>query len=284
MGEYRVSGPEIKKQVKLMRKQPLAFAYNPGNGSDDYLCLHRTKGPSVLGREAKDEGPGNKHAFGMASVEGKILSLTCEREVPGLAKKLKKYLKSQNVNLNIRVLDADGNLLEDDIEDLPDEPDDDDDDDAAAPAGDAGTREEERAAEPAAAAAPMGLVAKRAFLIERWKKIPGELTAELGVLNREIAAKVPDEDPDDLCEGVREWLAEMVADMQSQLDDAIDEAINAGDHSYAAVSRTINDSLRPRIAGDKVLMILTKGKLMPGKGFEATFEKALSEIESALTR
>lgn len=266
MGEFQVSGPELKKLVNVMRKQPISFAFNPAKKvEDDYLGLHRTKPPKTLGREAKDEGEGEKCAFGTAQVEGKILSLTCERIIPALAKKLKRYLKSQKVNLNVQVFDESGNLLETDIEDLPDDPEMDDD------------------VESAGEAIPKGKVAKRVFLIERWKKIPGELNVQLGVLNREVAAKVPQEDPDDFCKGVEEWFAKLVEDLQSDLNDAIDTSINAGDDSYSAVSDVIRNGLRPRIANDQVVALFKKGSLLQGNAFEDAFTKAFDEIEAALT-
>lgn len=266
MGEFQASGSELKKFVNVMRKQPISFAFNAAQKVDeDYLGLHRTKPPKTLGKEAKEEGEGDKYAFGTAKVEGKILSLTCERVIPSLAKKLKRYLKSQKVMLNVQVLDASGNVLESDIEDLPDDLELDDD---------AASDEEAR---------PKGKVAKRVFLIERWKKIPGELNVQLGVLNRAIATKVPQEDPDDFCKGVEEWFAKLVEDLQSDLNDAIDTSINAGDDSYSAVSDVIRKGLRPRIANDQVVALFKKGNLLQGNAFEDAFTKAFDEIEAALT-
>lgn len=266
MGEFQVSGSELKKLVNVMRKQPISFAFNPAKKiDDDYFGLHRTKPAKTIGREAKDEGEGDKYAFGTAKVEGKILSLTCERVIPSLAKKLKRYLKSQKVMLNVEVLDASGNVLESDIEDLPDD------------------AEMEEEAESVEEASPKGKVAKRVFLIERWKKIPGELNVQLGVLNREIASKVPQEDPDDFCKGVEEWFAKLVEELQSDLNDAIDTSINAGDDTYSAVSDVIRKGLRPRIANDQVVALFKKGSLLQGNAFEDAFTKAFDEIEAALT-
>ncbi|WP_068243211.1 hypothetical protein [Tritonibacter horizontis] len=109
----------------MARKKPLAFGYNPGSGpADDYFGLDLRKPAKVVGKAAKDEGVGKKAAFGTVTVEGKLMSLTCDKELPSMAKKLKKYLKSQKVNLNIQILGPDGSILDSDVEEgLPDDPD-----------------------------------------------------------------------------------------------------------------------------------------------------------------
>ncbi len=124
LGEYAVSGPELKKMIKLARKQPMPFAFNPGKSEEEhYLGMHRKRSVQVLVQEAKSVGPGPKVAFGMAEVDRKLLRLTCERVLPMLAKRVKKYLKYNKVALNVEIMDADGNILESDIEEgLPDDP------------------------------------------------------------------------------------------------------------------------------------------------------------------
>ncbi len=123
--------------VKLSRKQPLPFAFNPGKSDDDhYFALHRRRPAAVLGKAAKSEGAGTKAAFGSCKVEGRVMQLTCEVVVPTMAKRLKKFLKANKITLNVEILDADGNVLESDIEDLPDDPelyDDDEDTGEASP-------------------------------------------------------------------------------------------------------------------------------------------------------
>ncbi len=125
MGTFDVRGGELKKLIKLAKKQPVTFAYNPGSGpKDDYFGMDRRKPAKVVGKAAKDEGVGGKVAFGTAKVDGKILILTCVRTVPSMAKKLKKYLSSEKVRLNIQIMDENGSVLEADIdENLPDDPD-----------------------------------------------------------------------------------------------------------------------------------------------------------------
>ena len=124
MAEWKVEGPELKKLVKLTKKKPLGFAYAPGKKAEDRLvALDRRKTGPFLGKNLKKESNGPKVAFGTASLNGKLWTLTCEKVVPTMAKTLKAYLKTQNIKVNIEVLDADGTSIESDIEDLPDDPD-----------------------------------------------------------------------------------------------------------------------------------------------------------------
>lgn len=127
MGDIALRGPELKKMVAMAKKRDLNFAYCPGNDpKEDVFVLDRKKKPEVIGRVARGEGTGTKIGFGTAKVKGKVMSLTCERELPQISKKLKKFLKFENIPMNIVVLDLSGNVLEEDVEDLGDDGDDDD--------------------------------------------------------------------------------------------------------------------------------------------------------------
>jgi len=130
MSDLKVEGQALKKLIKLAKKNPLPFAFNPSPSVPDcYLAMHRKKSSKILGKDAKAEGAGAKAAFGTIKVEKKLLILQCERVVPNLAKVLKKYLKLQKIVLNIEVRDENGAVLEADVEDdLPDDPELDDDD------------------------------------------------------------------------------------------------------------------------------------------------------------
>ena len=133
MAELKVEGAELKKMVKLGKKQNLAFGYCPGKGDDNTLVIHRRKSPEMLGKAARKEGSSPKVAFGTFEVKGRTMEMTCGRVVPMMAKGLKKYLKSQKVLVNVVILDAEGNLVDSDVEDLPPEPEDDAAEAAAAP-------------------------------------------------------------------------------------------------------------------------------------------------------
>lgn len=123
MSELAHTTDELKGLLKVARKKPVSFGLNLGKqDSEHYFLLDRRKKPEMLGRTAKAEGPGKKFACGTAEVDGKILNLTCIKVIPAIAKKLKKFLKSQKITLNVQILDEDGTVLESEIEQLPDDP------------------------------------------------------------------------------------------------------------------------------------------------------------------
>ncbi|WP_083099002.1 hypothetical protein [Pseudophaeobacter leonis] len=117
MSSVKIEGDELKKFIQLAKKGPLPFGFCPGKKDPDHvLAIHRSKKPAQLGKLAKAEGSGGKFAYGTFVVEAKVAVLTCEQALPGLAKKLKKYLKTQKIPLNVVVLDAQGQELEQEVE------------------------------------------------------------------------------------------------------------------------------------------------------------------------
>ena len=117
MAGKKVEGDALKKFVKLGAKGPLPFGFCPGPKDPDHtIAIHRTMKASALGKAAKAEGTGSKIAFGTFTTEGKVITLTCERSIPALSKLLKKYLKTQKIQMDVIVLDADGQALERDVE------------------------------------------------------------------------------------------------------------------------------------------------------------------------
>ncbi|MEX0286790.1 MAG: hypothetical protein AB3N23_19460 [Paracoccaceae bacterium] len=187
MSEFALEGPELKKMVKLARKNPLPFAFNPGKDvKEHYFALHRKRPAKALGKAAKSEGAGKRAAFGTCFVDGKVMQLTCDVVVPTMAKSLKKFLKANKVTLNIEIMDADGNMVESDIEDLPDDPSLYDDDMQPAPEQEpqpeptGGLSAEDivariKAAQAALAAAPKPIVEK---LVPALKQAAGHLKAQ----------------------------------------------------------------------------------------------------------
>lgn len=108
---------ELKKMVMMGKKRPMNFAYNPGPKEEDLMIIDRIKQPDVLGRIAKKEGKGTKVAAGTFELEGKKFSIKVAKELPGLAKKLRKYLKKLDFSFSIEVLDLEGAVLEADLTD-----------------------------------------------------------------------------------------------------------------------------------------------------------------------
>ena len=128
MAVKKVEGPELKKLVKMGKKRRLNFAFCPDAKGNHVLVIDKITKPKPLSQAAKAESPGTRVAYGTYVLNEKTLELTCEKTVPVMAKVLKKYLKSQKTNVNVVIMDENGNVLESDIEDLPAEDGWDDDD------------------------------------------------------------------------------------------------------------------------------------------------------------
>lgn len=109
MSELKLEGGELKKLVKVVRTKSLAFAFCPGAGEEEPLfSIHRRKKPEILGKALRKESGQTKIAYGTVTAEGKTLNMTCERALPGMAKKMKKYFRDQKLPLNVMLLDASG--------------------------------------------------------------------------------------------------------------------------------------------------------------------------------
>ncbi len=123
MAELKVEGGELKKLILLGKKKPLNFGFCPGNKDAEHtFAIHRKMKPKMLGEAARKEGVGKKLAYGTFTVKGKVLFLTCMREIPTMAKLVKKYLKTQKLTMNVVILDESGKELESDVEPLPEDP------------------------------------------------------------------------------------------------------------------------------------------------------------------
>lgn len=103
---------ELKKLVMSGKRHPMNFAYNPGPKDDDLLIVDRKKSPDVIGRTAKKEGEGTKVAYGTFVIDAKKMQLTAEQALPGMSKKLRKYMKKIGFSFSIEVLDSSGNLID----------------------------------------------------------------------------------------------------------------------------------------------------------------------------
>ncbi|MFN4171550.1 MAG: hypothetical protein ACK4GW_07330 [Pseudorhodobacter sp.] len=104
-----LEGIELKKFVKIARKQSLPFAFVPGAGDEGpTFMLHRRKKAEVMGKTLRKETKQSKVSFGMMKVEGKTVSLTCDKVVPGLGKKLQRFFRKQKVPMDVLLFDANG--------------------------------------------------------------------------------------------------------------------------------------------------------------------------------
>jgi hypothetical protein len=138
------------------------------------------------------------------------------------------------------------------------------------------------AAGGSAGQAPSGLVAKRGFILERWRKLPAELSVELGDLLQAVVAQLPHEDAAGFGKALERKLAGLTGSMQQRIDDAIDSAINAGDPRYGAVASTIA-TLRQEVAAHRLIVLLRESALASAAGVERAYLAALDEVERALT-
>ena len=116
--DFPTSGDALRKLIHKSRAMPVSFGFNPGTteAGDEYFAAHPRKTPELLGKLALTEGAGTKSAFGTFVIDASELHLTCFRTLPQLAKKVKKYLKSNKITLNVVVMDADGQVLDSDVE------------------------------------------------------------------------------------------------------------------------------------------------------------------------
>ncbi len=123
---------EVKRLVKLAKKQELNFAFNKGMKPDEHLlALDKRKAPKILEKICKLQGTGKKAAFGTVTAEGKEITFKCEKEIAGMRKAIIHLLKSIKEPMQVFLVDANGNPIDD--------ADADDDDEAAiAAAGAAG--------------------------------------------------------------------------------------------------------------------------------------------------
>lgn len=116
---------ELRALLAVAKKRPMNFAICMGKKPEDTIfVLHRMKAPEILGRQAKKDGDTPKVTFGVVEVKGKKALLTCQSDIPaGIAKATKKFLTVNKMAMKITVLDAAGNLAEDDgeAEELDDE-------------------------------------------------------------------------------------------------------------------------------------------------------------------
>ena len=110
---------ELKANIGVARKRELTFGLCIGKSPETTILLcHKTKDAETMGRMAKKDGETAKVAFGTMTVDGKNLNLSCQGDVPtGIARKTREMLKLANLKLKVRVLDPNGNPIEEDGDD-----------------------------------------------------------------------------------------------------------------------------------------------------------------------
>ncbi|WP_170789113.1 hypothetical protein [Ruegeria lacuscaerulensis] len=110
---------DLKGHIAAARKRDLNFAICLGKKSDTTVfLLDRIKAPDLLGRNAKKAGETPKVAFGTCNADGNTLNLTLlSDELGGLSKKTRAFLTLAKLPMKVCILDAQGNLIEQDGED-----------------------------------------------------------------------------------------------------------------------------------------------------------------------
>jgi len=236
MSEYSVKGAELKKMLKHAKNGPVPFGFSPGKTpAESVLCMHKIKPAKAMGTAAKEETGSDKFSYGTAQVFGKTLRLTCIRMgIPQLATRVKRFIKTEKVLLNVEIYDETG-LVDSDIEEgLPDDPEllDGDDGDEA----------------PAAAAPPPG---------------PGEinpLDAERNRLTKQVTALSPRVKalPPDMQAQISKHFIQAVSDLKSG---KLEEAKKLADQVEAVLDKLAKSATapgEPAVAGESQASPLVK--------------------------
>lgn len=115
MPEVHIKPEELKKLVMMARKRTMFYGFNPGKKNPDLLLVDRKKTGEMLGRIVKKEGEGTKVSFGTFNLDGRKLTVQTPQYIQGLAKLLRRHLKTIGLSFGVIVLDAAGVVLESDI-------------------------------------------------------------------------------------------------------------------------------------------------------------------------
>ncbi len=113
---------DFEKMIVKARQKDLPFGLCLGKKPEDnVMVLDLKKSPTVLMRQAKQDGETGKVTCGTLGVKGKIMSLTLEHKMlPGLAKNMKMFFTKNKLKMKVVILDPSGNVLEsEDDDELP---------------------------------------------------------------------------------------------------------------------------------------------------------------------
>ncbi len=128
--ELAAEGKEIKPLLKACALTPHNFALFVG--PDDLIFhAHKTKTGSALRKMCKDDGSSNKGAVGQLALNGTVVDMIVEDpdSTPSqFAKKFRKYLQMRGLSLKVRLMSAEGTVLDsgEDDDDAPETPETDD--------------------------------------------------------------------------------------------------------------------------------------------------------------
>ncbi len=115
----------LKKLLPKARQKPLDFGLCMGKKPENnILIVDLVKPSATLMRQAKKAGETAKLTRGTCEISGKVMTLTCEEDIPpGLTKSMKKFMTEIGMTMRVTLLDANGTVVdaEDDADDQPPE-------------------------------------------------------------------------------------------------------------------------------------------------------------------
>ncbi|MEM6371925.1 MAG: hypothetical protein AAF727_03985 [Pseudomonadota bacterium] len=102
-----LTGAALKKALAKASDGPVSFAYAFGKSIDeDLFTIDRKKAPGPLGKELSAAASGSKFATGKAQLENKVLTLSVEKDQPGLAKRMVKFLRTEKIMFDVQIAGA----------------------------------------------------------------------------------------------------------------------------------------------------------------------------------
>jgi hypothetical protein len=116
-----------------------------------------------------------------------------------------------------------------------------------------------------------GIVAKRKFLLTRFKEIPKEIRPLLGDIRDGLLEEGVDDDPDELMSAIDLALQEFCRELQ----DEIDSSINSGDSGQLA-------GLKDRVLSNELITHLMANPYFDGSRIQSAMLDALTEVEKTL--
>ncbi len=124
---------------------------------------------------------------------------------------------------------------------------------------------------------PKGLVAKRKFLVDRWKRVQADVTALVNKLGKAITAEMPGEDGAAIAGRINDRLELFY----EEFNDSVIDSINEGDANYAEPLKVVAE-FKTKVQSDVLIQHLDANILAPGVQVGAVILAALDEAAGAL--
>lgn len=121
------------------------------------------------------------------------------------------------------------------------------------------------------------IVAKRKFLLERWRNIPSEINDRLRPIEAEIERQVPAENAKELVTEMQSYLR----DFYGEIRDALDKAIVSGDSEFTQAMKLI-DTFRDEVRANELVQHIDTNRLGVKVKVQNILLQALAEVEENL--